>query len=406
MAAAEEASVAAARASEAAALAAVQKASMSMGAIVPHVAPASGGGSGGGAKEGGQLLDLEGVTCEPSEDGSTLWHFHCDGATYPARLVNLPCPVEIHKTHDHAMYYKCADIGQILIVYEDENALEEAESAPGYKVEGFPSYYHSGLTPPMKRVVERRFGAREHKSVAPPRSEVIEVEKELMELIERISKDTSKGKGKSKAPSLSSLTSSQGANKIIEDVVEEVVDYEPWMDDNGRKPKGIEFDSNDVLCTKHPEVWLDPKDREEVMMAALENEPVKQKKKSSSKKEGSGGKKEGSSGKKESSGGKKDGSGGKKDGTKKKSKQKKLSDGGEKVSKVKVAQEEEAIDTTPQVHTKKGIPAKKTREEVDEVTHAAALMTSMDNDEELQNLFLDDLFDFDDGDELPDMDLS
>jgi transcription initiation factor TFIID subunit 7 len=39
------------------------------------------------------FLDLEGVTCEPTQEGSTLWNFHCDGATYPARLVNLPCPV-------------------------------------------------------------------------------------------------------------------------------------------------------------------------------------------------------------------------------------------------------------------------------------------------------------------------
>lgn len=38
------------------------------------------------------LQDLDGVTCEPTKDGSTLWNFHCDGATYPARLVNLPCP--------------------------------------------------------------------------------------------------------------------------------------------------------------------------------------------------------------------------------------------------------------------------------------------------------------------------
>jgi transcription initiation factor TFIID subunit 7 len=87
------------------------------------------------------LLDLEGVMCEPTQDGSTLWNFHCDGATYPARLVNLPCPVEVHKTHDHAMYYKSCDIAQMLIVYEDSMALDEADAYP--KTEGYPSYYHS-----------------------------------------------------------------------------------------------------------------------------------------------------------------------------------------------------------------------------------------------------------------------
>jgi transcription initiation factor TFIID subunit 7 len=87
------------------------------------------------------LLDLDGVMCEPTQDGSTLWNFHCDGATYPARLVNLPCPIEIHKTHDHAMYYKCCDIAQMLIVYEDSMALDEADAYP--TTDGYPSYYHS-----------------------------------------------------------------------------------------------------------------------------------------------------------------------------------------------------------------------------------------------------------------------
>jgi transcription initiation factor TFIID subunit 7 len=87
------------------------------------------------------LLDLDGVMCEPTQDGSTLWNFHCDGATYPARLVNLPCPVEIHKTHDHAMYYKSCDIAQMLIVYEDSMALDEADAYP--KTDEYPSYYHS-----------------------------------------------------------------------------------------------------------------------------------------------------------------------------------------------------------------------------------------------------------------------
>jgi len=106
------------------------------------------------------LLDLDGVACEPTQDSSTLWNFHCDGATYPARLVNLPCPVEVHKTHDHAMYYKSCDIAQMLIVYEDSMALDEADAYQ--KSDGYPSFYHSGLTQAMKRVVERRFAFREH----------------------------------------------------------------------------------------------------------------------------------------------------------------------------------------------------------------------------------------------------
>ena len=40
-------------------------------------------------------------------------------------------PVEVHKTHDHANYHKAADVGQMLIVYEDDYAMEEAENEMG-----------------------------------------------------------------------------------------------------------------------------------------------------------------------------------------------------------------------------------------------------------------------------------
>ena len=217
------------------------------------------------------LLDLEGVTCEPTQDGSTLWNFHCDGATYPARLVNLPCPVELHKTHDHAMYYKCVDVAQMLIVYEDSMALDEADAVP--KTEGFPSYYHSGLTPPLKRVVERRFASREHAAVPPPRAEVSDVENELHELMCKISKEGGK---RNKVPS---LASAQHANKVLEEIAEEIIDYEPWMDDYGRQPGGIEIDADDQICSLHPEVWLSPEKIKEIKKQEQEKEEEALKKK-------------------------------------------------------------------------------------------------------------------------------
>jgi transcription initiation factor TFIID subunit 7 len=141
------------------------------------------------------FLDLDGVTCEPTTARSgTLWAFQCDGATYPAKLVNLPCPVEIHKTHDHAMYYKCADVAQMLIVYEDDMALDEASQEK--TLPGFPSYHPSGLTPPMKRVVERRFAAREHKSLAPPRAAVAHVEAELADWMDALNTSSGNNTGK------------------------------------------------------------------------------------------------------------------------------------------------------------------------------------------------------------------
>jgi len=203
-----------------------------------------------------QLLNLEGVTCLPSSSGSTLWHFRCDGATYPARLVNFPCPIEVHKTHDHANYHKAADIGQMLIVYEDEYAMEEAENEKGYTVDGFPSYYHSGLTPPMRRVVQRkylsRFEERDMKPAPPPKSEVTEVEKELQDLMAKLSTGKQKGKQKKGA-------SSTARERIIEEVEEEIVDYEPWMGEGGV------FTIEDAKM--HPEWWLSKIEMREIEAA-------------------------------------------------------------------------------------------------------------------------------------------
>lgn len=307
------------------------------------------------------LLDLEGVTCEPTSlQGNTLWNFHCDGARYPARLVNLPCPVELHKTHDHVMYYKSTDVAQMLIVYEDSTALNEAEDDVP-KVEGFPSYYHSGLTPAMKNVVERRFAAREHSPIAPPRQEISDVEDQLVDLMERISKEGGdiKTNKRSKVPS---LTSAALANKVLEEVTEEVVDYEPWMDDYGRQPHGVEFDADDQLTSLHPEVWLSPDEIREIREKEAAEAELK-KKKAADKKE-------------------------------KKSKK-------EKQKKEKKEQKE--AEAAPK--KKKGIASKKNVEEVDEVTQAAASMLNID--ESVDILEDDDLFgdfDFEDDGMMADMD--
>jgi len=260
------------------------------------------------------------------------------------------------------MYYKCADIGQILIVYEDETAMEEAESAPGYKVEGFPSYYHSGLTPPMNRVVERRFGAREHKSVAPSRVDVSDVEKELKNLIAMISRDSSKSRSKPDSGM------SQEANKVIEDVVDDVVDYEPWMDANGMKPKGIEFDSKDTICSTHPELWLEP--GEGVMLMNKEKKDKDKKKQSSS------------SDKKT------------KDIIKTKKKKKES-----KANKEAIVDNDDISTKSKPKSTKKGIAAKKNRI-VDEVDQAAAQIVTGDDGDALE--VLGDLFDFNSEDDIND----
>uniref|UniRef100_A0A7S0TBH4 TAFII55 protein conserved region domain-containing protein n=1 Tax=Pseudo-nitzschia delicatissima TaxID=44447 RepID=A0A7S0TBH4_9STRA len=224
------------------------------------------------------LLDLEGVACVPTQDSSTLWNFHCDGATYPARLVNLPCPVEVHKTHDHAMYYKSCDIAQMLIVYEDSMALDEADAHP--KTEGYPSYYHSGITPSMKNVVQKRYSFREHQpGTKYPRNEVSDVERELHELMCKISKES----GKVRKPKIPSLATAQHQNKVLQEVEEVVVDYEPWMDAFGAEEKGITFDATDQIASMHPEIWLPAEKIEEIKRAEREKEEEEEKKRQKEK---------------------------------------------------------------------------------------------------------------------------
>ena len=320
--------------------------------------------------------DLEGVSCEPTTArNKTLWNFHCDGATYPAKLVNLPCPVELHKTVDHAQYYKCQDVAQMLIVYEDDYALEEAEEKP---LEGFPSYHPSGLTPPMKRVVERRFAAREHKAVAPPRTAVADVEEEITQLMEQLQKDekgnsttTTAGNSQTKRNKLPSLAST---TKILQDVEEVVVDYEPWMDDGGKQPDGVEFDVDDPLATNHPELFLTPAEIQELkqqdlqaQQQALAQQKLEQEQAAQKKRESL---------------------------EKKEKKQQKRNKKQQQQQQQQQADEKAAVESSTDAKPKKkGIASKKntpTAEEVDPITQAA--MTAMNADDLIGDVAMDDDF--------------
>ena len=59
---------------------------------------------------------------------------------------------------------------------------------------------------------------------------------------------------------------------MLEEVVEEVVDYEPWMDDYGRQPAGVELDAEDGMVQAHPELWLSPEVIEEITREEREKE--------------------------------------------------------------------------------------------------------------------------------------
>ncbi|CAM9731402.1 unnamed protein product, partial [Ascophyllum nodosum] len=100
-------------------------------------------------------IGLVGVEFTPVKKGSRRFTFAMDDNIYPARLVDLPCVLETQKTLDRATFFKSGDVGQMLIVYKDENAYKRDESnASGV---GPQELFPDGLTPPTKNVVRRRF---------------------------------------------------------------------------------------------------------------------------------------------------------------------------------------------------------------------------------------------------------
>ncbi|XP_062109915.1 transcription initiation factor TFIID subunit 7 [Humulus lupulus] len=89
-----------------------------------------------------------------SEDKSLDLSFSDDGRTgtfvignenFPASLLDLPCVVESYKTYDDSVLIKTADVGQMIMVREPDDAAPDAVE------------YRHGLTPPMRDARKRRF---------------------------------------------------------------------------------------------------------------------------------------------------------------------------------------------------------------------------------------------------------
>jgi len=98
------------------------------------------------------------VARAPNND-PTLWEFFMpdgEGALlgYPSRLTNLPTVVELHKTKNRSQYIKCADVGQMLIVYPSPKVMLKMEKA-NRNDKSFPSYHTNGLAPVLRRIVSR-----------------------------------------------------------------------------------------------------------------------------------------------------------------------------------------------------------------------------------------------------------
>ncbi|KAG5684663.1 hypothetical protein PVAND_013881 [Polypedilum vanderplanki] len=101
-----------------------------------------------------------------------------------AKVVDLPCIIESHKTIDKKSFYKTADICQMVVckeepdpVTDDESPVKNKKKDPN-KVDKKFLYPH-GITPSLKNVRKRRF----RKTLKKKNVELPEIEKEVKRLL-------------------------------------------------------------------------------------------------------------------------------------------------------------------------------------------------------------------------------
>jgi transcription initiation factor TFIID subunit 7 len=101
-----------------------------------------------------------------------------------AKVVDLPCIIEAHKTIDKKSFYKTADVCQMMIckeepdpVTDDESPVKNKKKDPN-KVDKKYLYPH-GVTPSLKNVRKRRF----RKTLKKKNVELPEIEKEVKRLL-------------------------------------------------------------------------------------------------------------------------------------------------------------------------------------------------------------------------------
>ena len=89
--------------------------------------------------------------------------FHIGQQLYAAKLVDLPCIIESHKTLDNKQIFKIADISQMLLIERPIANESEATAATHSAKSSNDEYiYPHGITPPMQWARKRRFRKRVH----------------------------------------------------------------------------------------------------------------------------------------------------------------------------------------------------------------------------------------------------
>lgn len=134
------------------------------------------------AAAGEQILKAVKDAAGPGEDTGIIivaddtdgkWRLEHERLYMQGATVNLPCVTETHKTLDRSTYYKTGNVGQMIVFDTDRSRLPK----PG-------SEWASGITPPAKDVVKRRFAkARRNLAKDPPSAERV---KEVEDLLKRL----------------------------------------------------------------------------------------------------------------------------------------------------------------------------------------------------------------------------
>ncbi|KAJ3364588.1 hypothetical protein GGF31_008976 [Allomyces arbusculus] len=98
---------------------------------------------------------------DPLDDVKLTFHddragvFTVSGTSMRAKLVDLPCIIEAQKSFDNKQFYKIADVAQMLIVDAVEPTVPENAKAKAVR-----TAWPDGITPPLRRVRQRRFRQR------------------------------------------------------------------------------------------------------------------------------------------------------------------------------------------------------------------------------------------------------
>ncbi|XP_071490214.1 transcription initiation factor TFIID subunit 7-like [Diadema antillarum] len=104
--------------------------------------------------------------------------------TFAAKIVDLPCMIESHKTFDKKTFWKTADISKMLVCNVEDAPLlpeEEVKQNPVKKPEKVDKKFilKHGITPPLKNVRKRRF----RKTAKKKYIEAPDVEEEVKRLL-------------------------------------------------------------------------------------------------------------------------------------------------------------------------------------------------------------------------------